>query len=114
MKKIKNENDFLGYLIKNSKNNVCNQHECYKESGLDQSSFIYYANILKDKHYIETDVTNYYITQIGINNYISPVKKFALSFLKFSVLTLKELLVFLSGIVSGILVAYFIHLFGLQ
>lgn len=46
---IKDENDFLGFIIQNSTDDFANQYELLQLSGLDHETYNYYVNLLKSK-----------------------------------------------------------------
>lgn len=112
--KIKNENDFLGFLvsIKNEKNSI-SVRNVLDQSGLSDIDCSHYFKSLQTKGYVRhMDSETYHIYPDGISAYISPAKRTFHVVGRMLVLTIKELFVFLSGVASGLLVAYLIWKFG--
>lgn len=106
--KIKNENDFLGYLIsvKDSENNVDLEKLIKSEilPNLDVSELV---NILVSKNYAkQTDSCTLHLYTWGISAYIPTWKRIGIWVIKLLVLTIKNLILFVGGILSGIIVAY--------
>lgn len=107
--KIKTENDYLGLLIKNMDDNFY----------VDYSKIIPYIkdydilafnHYLLDKHWIRiTHNEGLYLSQIGINNYIS-WKDRVISWL---ISSLKFFVSYTLGIFSGVAVAYFVKFLAL-
>ena len=113
--KVKDKNDMLGFLIANQKpngdvpskiildklNDIC----------LDNFSANQLIKSLSDAHYIIYAMDVITVTKLGENNYNSPYKRFALWLAKLLVLTVKNVVLYVGGILSGILVAYFTNMF---
>lgn len=110
----KSENDFLGLLI-----SVCDENGCVsygkmcniqKYTDIEKSDLI---NSLFSYGYIQNiDLDTFRVTSNGKYAYISPRKKIALLFLKNSYGLLKFVIAYVLGIISGLVIAYFSHLFG--
>lgn len=112
--RIRNENDMLGVLISrmDKDNNVDNVSLANASSDFhfDKYSMNILMMELERKHYIIRTLDTTSITMLGINNYISSwdkVLSFIVSLLKFSVS-------YTLGILSGVLIAYFIVKLGLS
>ena len=113
--KVKDKNDMLGFLIANQKpngdvpskiildklNDIC----------LDNFSANQLIKSLSDVHYIIYAMDVITVTKLGENNYNSPYKRFAIWLAKLLVLTVKNVVLYVGGILSGILVAYFTNMF---
>lgn len=81
---IKNENDLLCLLIENKNfDNSCNHIIALNKSHLDIDSYSLLCKNLISKGYINQDLEFVYITQLGLNNYISPKRQKINSFLSF-------------------------------
>ena len=105
---IKNENDFLGLLISNkdSENNV-HLSKISSDSGLtslDISRLI--ENLSKHDFIVQTDTETIHLFPWGISAYKPLWKRIAIPICKLLVLTIKNLIIFIVGILSGIIVAY--------
>lgn len=110
----KAENDFLGLLI-----SVCGEngyvsyrkmHNIHKYTDTEKNDLI---NSLFSYGYIQNiDLETFRIASNGKYAYVSPKKKIALLFLKNSYGLLKFILTYVLGILSGLAIAYFSHLFG--
>lgn len=111
---IKNENDFLGFLIKIKQNNGnISVSRILKESELNNIDCAHYLKSLQTKGYIQyMDTETYHIYPEGINAYVSFPKKLTRFIEKILIFTTKELFVFISGVASGLLVAYLVWKFG--
>lgn len=110
----KAENDFLGLLISFSDENGCVSYgkinKISKYSNAEKSDLI---NSLSSYGYIQNvDLSTFRITSNGKCAYVSPKKKIALLFLKNSYSLLKFVLTYVLGILSGLAISYFSHLFG--
>ena len=104
---IKNENDLLGLIIKNKdRNNEIKVSRLFSVANTDSISLQELVNrLVKQKYLIySTDILS--LTDLGIRNYVSPTKKFFLWFAKLLILTIKELIVYIFGIISGVAIAY--------
>ncbi len=107
--KIKDENDYLGLLIKNMRSD---KYVDYSKifPYLDEFNIISFNNSLQSKGWIYTTHNEgLYLTTVGINNYIS-LKDHICNFLIF---LLKFVMSFLSGILSGVAIAFFVFKLGL-
>lgn len=107
-KQIKNENDFLGYLIsvKNSENNI-NLKKLVESEILPSLDISELVNILVSKNYAtQADTYTLHLYTWGISAYVPTWKRICLWILKLLVLTIKNLILFVGGILSGIIVAY--------
>lgn len=102
--KIKNENDYLGLLIKH----MNKKH--YVDYGkilpfIDDRNIVAFNHVLESKNWIrDVDNEGFYLTIVGINNYVSSKDRCAswiISLLKFAVS-------YTLGILSGVLVAWFV------
>lgn len=105
---IKNRNDFLGFLIriKNMENNV-SINDAIEASGLTNLDFSELVNQILESHYaIQTDLNTLHLFPWGIAAYTPKWKRISLWFLKLCVLTVKNLILYIGGILSGIIVAY--------
>ena len=108
--KVKNENDMLGFLIAN----MDSQKEVKASFILDKlndinldnpSADMFLKSLAKDGYIIySTDVMT--VLKLGENNYVSIWKRI----LRFFIRRIWDLIVFLSGIVSGVLIAYLTHI----
>lgn len=112
-RRIRNENDMLGVLISRmDKNNDVDNISLINESSnfnFDKYSMNISMMELERRHYIIRTLDTTTITMLGVNNYISLWDKalsWLISLLKFSVS-------YTLGILSGVLVAYFIVKLGL-
>lgn len=108
--KIKNENDYLGLLIKHM------NKENYVDYGkilpyIDDRNIVAFNHLFEEKVWIrDVDNEGFYLTTVGINNYVSwkdRIISWLISFLQFAVS-------YTLGILSGVLVAYFIVRLGLN
>ena len=109
---IKNENDLLGILIKNKdQNNMVEINLLKSIADIDQFSLQELISRLSAKKYLLPSMSAVTLTDLGIRNYVSPRKKFAMWMAKMLVLTVKNLLFYVAGIISGILVSYFSNRF---
>ena len=111
--KIKNENDMLGFLIKHmdSRKDVP-ASVILKESGLDQVSCNRLLKDMAKSGYIIFSMDVMTVTSLGENNYVSPKKKFFLKVREVSVIALKEIIVFFSGVGVGLAVNFLTSHFG--
>lgn len=110
----KRENHFLGLLI-----SVSDENGYFKYDKLDSISK--YSNAEKSDMlrslisygYIKQEsLDRLRVTANGKYAYTSPKKKFALLFFKNSYNLLKFVFTYILGIISGLAIAYFTHLFG--
>lgn len=108
--KIKNENDYLGLLIKHM------NKENYVDYGkilpyIDDRNIVAFNHLFEEKVWIrDVDNEGFYLTTVGINNYVSwkdRIVSWLIAFLQFAVS-------YTLGILSGVLVAYFIVRLGLN
>lgn len=108
--KIKNENDYLGLLIKNM------NKENYVDYGkilpyINDINIVAFNHLFKERVWIcNVDNEGFYLTTVGINNYVSwkdRVTSWLISLLKFVVS-------YTLGILSGVLVAWAISIIGLS
>lgn len=107
-KQIKNENDFLGYLIsvKDSENNV-DLEKLIKSEILPNLDISELVNILESKNYTkQIDTCTLHLYTWGISAYIPTWKRIGIWIAKLLILTIKNLILFVGGILSGIIVAY--------
>lgn len=111
---IKNENDLLGFLIKNmNSDNECNSYNCLTTSGLDNHSFLSFIKSLESKNYITTlDFCTYRVTDIGLHNYESPTMNTKKSFFSFSKYAFNKIICFIAGIISALVAAYIVYKMG--
>lgn len=110
----KRENHFLGLLIsiadKNGYFNYGKLNSIDKYSNAEKSDLL---RSLISYGYIEQEsLEGLRVTTNGKYAYTSPKKKFALSFFKNSYSLLKFVFTYILGIISGLVIAYFTHLFG--
>lgn len=109
---IKDENDFLGFVIQNAPDDFANQYELLQLSGLDCETYNYYVNLLKSKNYLQTNLTNVYLTDFGKASYVSNKAKVKKSFFKFSELSLKFVLKTAVKIGVAVLIGFLLYHFG--
>lgn len=109
---IKDENDFLGFIIQNSTDDFANQYELLQLSGLDHETYNYYVNLLKSKNYLQTDLANVYLTDLGKSSYAPNKIKIKKSFFKLSELSIK--FVFKTAVEIGVavLIGFLLYHFG--
>lgn len=110
----KRENHFLGLLISISSengyvgygklNSISKYTDTEKSDLLD--SLVSYGYIEKES------LEGIRITTSGKFAYVNPKRKFTLSVLKNSYSLLKFIFTYILGIISGLAIAYFSHLFG--
>lgn len=108
MKQIKNENDFLGLLIsqKDSSGNV-DISKMSSDLGLTSIDISYMVKSLSEKDYIiQTDSRIIHLYPWGISAYKPLWKIIAMPIGKLLILTIKNLVLFIGGILSGLIVAY--------
>ena len=108
MKQIKNENDFIGFLIsvKSSENDI-DVHSAFKASGLSQIDFSHYTDSLTDKGLLKyMDTQTYHMFPECISSYCPTNKRILLWIAKMLVLTVKNVIIYVGGILSGVIVAY--------
>ncbi len=107
---IKNENDMLGFLIFHmSKNNDIKTELVLEESGMDSVSADILLKQLKDSYFIIYTYDAITVTSLGKNNYKSIFHKAAMWLL----VLLKFAVSYTLGILSGVLIAYFIFKLGI-
>ncbi len=73
-----------------------------------------YAKSLAGKGYITSDLSNFYVTDLGKRNYIPKWKSVILSFFSFSISSLKPLVKIFIEIVVSLIIAFLIYHFGLN
>lgn len=111
---VKNENELLGELIKiQRKHGKVDNSNLSELTGTDGITLEFLSKKLDEKHYIVYSMDTSVVTDLGVANYVSKPKSFLLWIAKLLVLTLKEDVVFFSGVSSGLLVAYLMWKFGL-
>lgn len=112
--KIKNENDYLGLLIKNMNT------ENYVDYGkilpfVNENNIIAFNETLKEKRWIYIlHNEGLYLTILGINNYVSWKKRalsWFISLLKFAV---SYTLGIISGIIIGLAIPFLMSKIGLM
>lgn len=101
---IKNENDFLGFLIKIKQDNGdISVSRILKESGLNNIDCSHYLKFLQSKGYIQyMDSETYHIYPDGISAYVPTSKKFFLR--------LRDILLYLLGVITPYLVEIVIEI----
>lgn len=110
---IKNENELLGLLIDlQDENKNIDNNKLISSADIDSHSLQYLMNGLIEKHYVSYSLDTTSLTDLGIMNYISPKKRFLTWLSKALVITAKEVVIFLSGTASGVLISYFVWKFG--
>lgn len=109
---IQNENDLLGLLIQNAINDFMNQYELLQLSGLDHQTYNYYVKSLKSESFVDTDLANIYLTDLGKSFYVSKRDKVKKSLFDFSKLSLKFTFKTFLGIAVALLTAFLIWYFG--
>lgn len=111
----KEENKLLGFIVEKSKNKgYAYQYDCVSELGLSQFEVITYAKSLIEKGYITSDLSNYYVTELGKKNYTPKYKVILLRIFSFSVSSLKPFFKIIAEIVVALIIAYLIYHFGWQ
>ena len=107
------ENRIIGCLIKVSDKNhnakVVDVAEKWSIDLIDLSPIIGRLASLKLISQIDTETVH--INLFGYAEYVSPTKRVLLFVGKYLALALKELVVFIGGVISGVLIAYLSHLF---
>lgn len=98
MSKIKDSNDLLGLIITENKNNNSDAHAIFLKSNIDATSFRVLLNALIQHNYVTCNLSEINVTSLGNNNFISKFKKFS----RFLAVAIKEVIVFVLGIVSGV------------
>ena len=116
MRKIKNENDFLGYLISiKSDNNLCDINRVLDESGIDAFTIHIYLQSLSEQNLVQyLDTNTYIILPKGISSYMSHVDKLKSSFFNLSKSVLKFLIPYLLGIFSDDIYKFITGLFHIK
>lgn len=109
---VKNENYFLGLLIKNAdKNHDCDAYTTIKQSGLSDIDCLHFIKSLEDNGLVNTTDTNtIHIYPKAYEEYESAFKKIKCSFLKTAKFTFKIIL----EIIVAIAIAGIIFYFGWQ
>lgn len=111
--KIKDENDFLGFLIsiKNDNNDI-DVIKMLKQSNLSELDCSYYLRVLSEQDYIRyLDTQTYHIEPKGLSVYTSPFQKGTSIFLNSAKSLLKFLIPFLLGLFSGDIYKLIVGLF---
>lgn len=104
----KTENEFPRFLIsiKDSANNI-DLNKAMSESGYSDIDLKQIIVALSEKDYIiQIDANTIHLYPWGIFAYKSRGKRFFLRLSKLLILTVKNLILFVGGILSGIIVAY--------
>ena len=103
--KIKNENDFLGFLISiKNENDDVSVIKTFRESGLSNIDCAHYFKSLSSKGLLDfIDTDTYHLYPHGISSYVSPLKRLSLWVAKLLVLTIKNLIVYIAGILSAVI-----------
>lgn len=110
--KIQNENDMLGFLITHmDSNHNVGADVILKEAGIDNLSCYALLKSLESSHYIIYTYDTMTVLSLGELNYRSPLKKLLLWILKLLILTIKNLIIYIAGILSGLIVAYLSYIF---
>lgn len=110
---IKNENELLGILISiQDKNGKVDNSKLSQITNTDNATLKHLMDILIEKHYVIYTYDTTDVTDLGKVNYVPKWKQMLLWLAKLLVLTVKELFVFASGVLSGLLVAYLTWKFG--
>lgn len=111
---IKNENDFLGAVLKyKDKNNCCSISKIMKSENISDMDCMFFIKSLKSKGIIDQiDLSTIRATPLAISTYESKFKKFLKLCFKSSVSLLKFIITYVLGIASGLIIAYLAHKFG--
>lgn len=108
--KIKNENDYLGLLIKNMNKDNYVPHKKIS-AYIDDGNIIAFNKVFESKGWVyTTDLDGVYLTIVGINNYISTkdrIFSWLISLLKFIVS-------YTAGVVCGILATWLMIKIGIS
>lgn len=106
--KIRNENDFLGCLISvRDKDNDVDLSKAMHATGFCNLDFSIFLKKLEDKEVIMMlDTETCHLYQWSIDSYQSPMKIALFKIGKLLLLTVKNVVIYVGGIVSGIVVAY--------
>lgn len=101
---IKNENDFIGFLIKIKQDNGdISVSRILKESELNNIDCAHYLKSLQSKGYIQyMDSETYHIYPDGISSYVPNSKKF--------LLRLRDIILYLLGVITPYLVELIIDI----
>ena len=113
---IKDENSFLGALISIANNNHdCDYNTICKSFSIDAFDMKPYLESLNEKRCLcITDTQTIHLFPTAYGTYISPAKRIGMWLLKLLVLTVKNFVVFGTGVATGIAIAYFTMKFGLR
>lgn len=108
MKQIKNTNDFIGFLISvKSDFNDIDTSIALSLSGLSQIDFSHYIDLLLNNGLIKyIDTQTYHLFPECISSYCPTYKRILLWISKMLILTVKNVIIYIGGILSGVLVAY--------
>lgn len=108
MKQIKNENDFIGFLISiKSVENDIDTHAALKESNLSHVDFLHFMDSLLSKGLVKyNDTQTYHMFPECISAYRPTYKRILLWIAKMLILTVKNVIIYVGGILSGVIVAY--------
>ena len=110
---IKNSNDLLGVLIKNkNSNNDVSNNELIEISEMDPYSLKFLLNQLIDKGYVIYTMDTTTVTSLGINNYNSNMKRFVNWISPKLIIAAKEIIIFVAGALSTLLINYISHING--
>lgn len=104
----KTDNKYLGKMIKFcDKNNSFNIADFCQKYGISNTDFTMISKSLKSKNYlIDSDLSTLHICPSAFVDYVSPLKRFLLFTGKLLLLTVKNVVIFCAGILSGIATAY--------
>ena len=116
MKKIKNENDFLKYFSKNA-----NDHgeveilEVFNYKIISREDLTDFINVTSSKGYIKfIDFEHYRITPYGKSAYIPFWKRLFRSLFSGAKITVREIISFLLGIFSAIIIQIVLNWLGIN
>lgn len=111
----KEENKLLGFIIEKSKSKgYTYQYDCVTELGFSQFELISCAKSLISKGYITSDISNYYVTELGKKNYIPKHKERLSRIFSFSISFLKPFFKIFIEIIVALVIAYLVYHFGWQ
>lgn len=111
----KEENKLLGFIIEKSKSKgYAYQYDCVTELGFSQFELISCAKSLIAKGYITSDISNYYVTELGKKNYVPKYKVILSGIFSFSVSSLKPIIKIFIEIIVALIIAYLVYHFGWQ
>lgn len=108
MKQIKNENDFIGFLISvKSDENDIDTISALKASNLSEVDFLHFIDSLSSKGFLKyIDTQTYHMFPERISSYRPTYKRILLCISKMLILTVKNVIIYVGGILSGVIVAY--------